>query len=584
MSAAAAAASGDDGAGPQHTGGGLQALRSLQRARRRHRLANIDRFEALYNVYLAGLLGSLAVVGLSNLAGDRVVDAGELRSVVARGPAALGLLAAVAVAIGIRSGGRGGPLALPAADVRHVLLAPVDRTVVLRGPALRQLRYGTFGGAVTGAVIGVNASHRMPRPAVAWVATGAMVGAVVALISLGSALVVSGRRLGRVVSGVLALAVLGWSAFDVWQEATTSPLSFLGGLGLLPLRFRALDLLGLLPLLLIPLGLAGVGGSSLEAAEERGRLVGQLRFAATLGDVRTVLVLRRQLAQERPRSRPWVRVGGGVPRARAAERPADATGGAGPGATFAPPLRPPVRLAVRRSLQSLSRWPAGRIGRQLVLAAAAGLLCSAAWAGTKALIVPAGLCAYLAALDIIEPLAQQLDHPDREESTPRPVGAIRVLLLVVPMVALTLLGLVGILAAIAAGAPVGTAFAVGVPVAVATGVLACAGAAVATIKGPDLPEDAAMLTPEIAGTKAIFRMGYPPLCGVLGMVPLLVGQAAANRGEAPGGPATQIVLPLVGIVGALTLAWVRFRDELKAFLAQAGQASAAARKPPADSQ
>jgi len=240
-----------------------------------------------------------------------------------------------------------------------------------------------------------------------------------------------------------------------------------------------------------------------------------------------------------------------------------------------------MRIATRRSLQSLSHWPAGRLARQVVLAAAAGLLCAAAWAGTKALIVPAGLCAYLAALDIIEPLAQQLDHPDREESTPRADGSVRVLLLVVPMVALTLLGLVGILAAVAVGAPLATAFAVGVPVAVATGVLACAGAAVSTIKGPDLPTGGAMLTPEIAGTQAIFRIGFPPLCGVLGMVPVLTGQSAAARGLPPGGAAAQIVLPLVGVIGGLTLAWVRFRVEIQAFLAEAGKAGAGGAKPSA---
>jgi hypothetical protein len=574
-------------AGDDHASGGEGALRSLQRARRRNRLASIDRFEALYNVYLAGLLGSLAVVGLSNLAGDRLVDAAQGRSVLQHGPAACGLLAALAVAVGIRSGGRGGPLALPAADVRHVLLAPVDRTVVLRGPALRQLRYGIFAGSAIGAVVGVNASHRLPRPSVAWVGTGALVGALVVAIALGAALVVSGRRVGRFASGLLALAVLGWSALDLWRGTTTSPLTFLGGLALAPLRFRPVDLLGLVPLLLIPLGLAGVGGSSLEAAEDRGRLVGQLRFAATLGDVRTVLVLRRQLAQERPRSRPWVRLGGRIP-----PRPADGavpaggtTGARGPGGTSPPGPKPPSRIAIRRSLQSLSRWPAGRLGRQVVLAAGAGLLCSAAWAGTKALIVPAGLCAYLAALDIVEPLAQQLDHPDREESAPRAAGAVRVLLLVVPMVALTLLGFVGILAALAAGAPVTTALSVGVPVAITTGVLACAGAAVSTIKGPDLPSGGAMLTPEIAGTQAIFRIGFPPLCGVLGMVPVLTGHAAYAKGLPPGGPAFQIVLPLVGVVGGLTLAWVRFRVEIQEFLAEAGRASGAGgAKPPAPSR
>ena len=564
---------GDDQAQAHHESG-ERALRSLQRARRRNRLADLDRFEALYNVYLAALLGSLAVVALSNLAGDRRLDAGEVQGVLRSGPAALALLAAVAVAVGIRSGARGGPLALPAADVRHVLLSPVDRTVALRAPALRQLRYGTFAGAAVGAVVGVNASHRLPRPALAWVGTGAAVGALVAASALGAALVVSGRRVGRLLGGLLALVVLAWSGFDLWRGGTTSPLSFLGGLSIAPLRFRSADLLGLLPALLVPLGLAGVGGTSLEAAEERGRLVGQLRFAATLGDVRTVLVLRRQLAQERPRSRPWVRIGG----RRIFGPPAEPTlavrsGGTKPGGAAAPGPKPPAAIAVRRSLQSLSRWPAGRLGRLFVLAATAGMLCCAAWAGTKALLIPAGLCAYLAGLDVIEPLAQQLDHPDREESTPRAAGAIRVLLLVVPMAVLTLLGLVAILAAVLVGAPVATAFAVGLPVAAATGVLACAGAAVSTIKGPDLPTDETMLTPEIAGTKALFRIGFPPLCAVLGMAPVLTGLAAANRGVPPGGAAIQVLLPLVGVLGGLTLAWVRFREELQVFLAEAGQAA-----------
>ena len=571
-------ADGGDAAAGSH---GVDALRALQRARRRNRLATIDRFEALYNVYLAGLLGSLGVVGLSNLAGDRPVDAGELRAVVQHGPAAFGLLAALALAVGIRSGGRGGPLALPPADVRHVLLAPVDRTAALRPPALRQLRYGLFAGAAVGAVVGVNASHRLPRPALAWVATGALVGAATVASALGAALVVSGRRLGRPLSGLAALAVLTWSALDLWRGTTTSPLTLLGGLALVPLRFEGVDLLGLLLLLTVPAGLLGVGGTSLEAAENRGRLVGQLRFAATLGDVRTVLVLRRQLSQERPRSRPWVRIGGRP--AGPGGRPAGgATGATGPGGTAAPARKPPVRLAVRRSLQNLSRWPAGRLLRLVVLAGAAGGLCAAAWAGTKLLVVPAGLCAYVAALDAIEPLAQQLDHPDREESTPRAGGALRVLLLIVPMAALSLLGLVGILAAVAVGAPVETAFAVGIPAALATGVLACCGAAVSTMKGPDLPEDVAMLTPEIAGTKAIFRMGFPPLCAILGTVPVLVGQASARRGLPPGGAAIQSLVPLLGLLGGLTLAWVRFREELKAFLAEATAAGRTSRPPAGD--
>ena len=36
------------------------------------------------------------------------------------------------------------------------------------------------------------------------------------------------------------------------------------------------------------------------------RWSGQMRFAVTLQDLRTVLVLRRQLSQEHPRSTPWI--------------------------------------------------------------------------------------------------------------------------------------------------------------------------------------------------------------------------------------------------------------------------------------
>ena len=62
------------------------------------------------------------------------------------------MVAAFAVALGLRSGSRGGPLALERADVRHVLLAPVDRTTALRAPAIRQLRFLGFVGIVAGGI------------------------------------------------------------------------------------------------------------------------------------------------------------------------------------------------------------------------------------------------------------------------------------------------------------------------------------------------------------------------------------------------------------------------------------------------
>lgn len=555
------------------------ALADLRRARRRRRLAGVDRFESLYRAYLAGFLGSMAVVLLSNLAGDRQVTARELQLVIRHGPSAVGLLLALCVAVGLRSGGRGGPIALAAADVRHVLLAPVDRALALRGPALRQLRTGAFGGAVAGAIVGVNASHRLPHPSLVWIAAGAAVGLATALAAFGAALLAGGARLGRRVSGLLALLVLSWPALDLVLQTKSSPFTMLGGLALAPVRFHPLDLVGLVVVLLVPVGLSAVGGTSLEQAEDRSRLVGQMRFGATLGDVRTVLVLRRQLAQEHPRRRPWVRVA--RPRIpttgwASAAPGAGATGAGPPGSAPTPGLRAPLGISVRRSAWALARWPLGRLARQVVLAVAAGAAACGVWKGTKALVVVVGLCAYLAALDAIEPMAQQVDHPDRTDSVPRVAGQLRVHLLVVPMFLMFVLGLVAVAAAIAIGAPPDTAFAVGIPTAAAVAVLSCCGAAVATLNGPDFGGGSALLGAEVQGAKELFLFGFPVACCVAGTVPLLSARSAASLGLEPGGAALQTAGPVVVALGGLVLGWVRFREDVRRFFAEANESAKAA--------
>src|SRR5262249_57291981 len=98
-------------------------------------------------------------------------------------------------------------------------------------------------------------------------------------------------------------------------------------------------------LVILAIGLRSIGGVSVEYAERRTARVGQLRFAVTVQDLRTVIVLRRQLAQDRPRVKPWVRL-----------------------------RRVGKRLPVwRRDWEGVLRFPAARIGRLILLAAAAGL-------------------------------------------------------------------------------------------------------------------------------------------------------------------------------------------------------------------
>ena len=141
----------------------------------------------LYHVYLAALVSIVIVLFVSSAVGDRAVDASGLADLRANGPAIVGFIAALALAIGLRSGSRGGPMALEAAEVRHVLLAPIDRRRALLGSAERLMRYGAFIGALVGAVAGELASKRLPHGAPRWIAAGAATGMVIAVAAFGVA-------------------------------------------------------------------------------------------------------------------------------------------------------------------------------------------------------------------------------------------------------------------------------------------------------------------------------------------------------------------------------------------------------------
>ena len=288
---------------------GGAVLAELRRARRRQRVAQIHWVDAFYQVYITAIVAIVAIVLVSGFVGDGKVSGATLDRVISRGPAVVGIAAAVALAIGLRSGGRGGPLALEAADVRHVLLSPIDRADALRGPAFHQLRFLAFAGAATGAVAGQLALRRLPGNPAAWVACGAAYGLVITVLGYGAALTVSGRRWPSWPGPVLGGVLVAWSVADATGHGPTAPATFAGRLALWPLQFDAIALASVaVAALLLAAAFLGMAGVSLEAAERRTSLVGQLKFAVTLQDLRTVLVLRRQLAMELPRSRPWIRI------------------------------------------------------------------------------------------------------------------------------------------------------------------------------------------------------------------------------------------------------------------------------------
>ncbi len=524
-------------------GAGLRAVIDLRRARRRRRIGDQAWGDMAYRAYTTGLAALVAVVFLSGLVGDSVLDAAGRADLAATAPSWFGLVAAVILLVGFRSGSRGGPLAMEAPDVQHMLLAPVDRSLVLRRPAVWILAYGVLGGVLVGGLVGSLVDQRIGEALLGWIASGALFGAAAVALALAAAMVTSARFVPSWLPVGLGWVFVAWAVADVVGEGPTAPTTYLGRVALWPLGFSAVSALPLVAALgLAAVGLAVVGRVSVEQARRRTALVGQLRFAVTQRDLRTVVLLRRQLAAERPRARHWFP---------------------------APPRWFGRRFPVlARDLQSVARWPLVRVLRVAVLGALAGLAARGVWAGTTPLLVAGGLAVYLAALDATEPLAQDIDHPALLGSAPVPEGLVMVRHLAEPVIVMLAAGVVGVAAAWAVE-PDPEVLRVGALCLVPAALAGVAGAAITVVSDAVLDESQeAVMPPEVAGPRLLFRTVWPPLVAVLGFLPVLVARNAAGTGD-PVAAAGTAAIPLLLLVGVVML-WVRFRADIHASIAEAG--------------
>jgi hypothetical protein len=507
----------------------------LRSQRRRNRIRELDWFEAAYRAYFTGIIALVIVLVVSSWLGDRRPSPEGFADLLEYGPAAIGLVAAAAIALGLRSGSRGGPLAVEPAEVRYTLLAPIRRRTALLGPALRQLRFGLFLGAVVGAAAGVLAWRRLGENGFEWALSGAAAGAGIALLLIGTAMVASGIRMRPWLATLLGAAVLGWAVADVAGQVA-APTTTFGSLFLWPLRVHMVDLAGIAGVLVIvAIGLSRLDGVSLEAAERRTGLVGQLRFAVTVQDLRTVIVLRRQLAQDRPRNRPWFRLPG---RGRF--------------------------IVWRRGWHGLLRFPIVRIARLVVLAAGAGVALSAAYHGTTPLIVVGALAAYLAGLDVIEPLAQEMDQPDHTDALPVDKGELLWRHAAAPAVVAAVLGLIGAAVAVALNR---TSESVELALVLCLPVAWCgtAGAVISTAMGSPEPfKDGQLLPPEVAGMKLAFRTAWPLIVAIIGTLPVVAARRAHTNDSSPVAAAAQAGIGAL-LVAGMTVAWLRFREPAKAW-------------------
>jgi len=511
-----------------------KALDDLRRARRKNRLADLDWFEAAYRVYLVAFGAGGLVLWASSYIKDAKVSDDTIADIFTYGPAVLGMLAVVAFAAGVRSGSRGGPLAIEEADVRHVLLSPVDRRKALMRPAVQRLRSAAFFGGVIGALVGQLSGKRLPGSDASWTFAVAAFGMTVTVLFVAAALVAHAIHIPRWLASGIGGLLIAWQAWAIAAHIP-GPGNLFGSLALWGMRQRAIDLLAIVfTLALAGLGLVLLRRTSLDALARRSGLVAQLHFAVTMQDLRTVMLLRRQLSQENTRQRPWIRI------------------------------RRSGRSAVmwRRGWHSLLRFPVSRLLRMTILAIAAAASEVAAFNGTTAMFLVAGGLLFLLGMETLEPLSQEIDQPDRLASLPHVRGEVLVRHTIAPIVALIPFAAIGV-ATVAIMRSPGDAIVAAV-LALPMAWLGAAGAAVSIVKdAPDISSlavEQTMMPPEMSGLTTVIRTTIPLLVAFIGSVSILIVRAAHKAGQSELGAAVRIAVAQLIIIGLLGL-WIRRRDE-----------------------
>lgn len=506
-------------------------VRDLRRARRVRRLGDLEWFEIAYRVYLSAIAGGLAVMWLSDLVSDDVATPSQLTSVDERGATIVGLFAVAAVALGLRSGSDGGPISLEAGDARYLMMAPVPRRSVLLRPLVQRLRSMAFAGALAGGVAGQLAARRLPGSTAAWAASGAITGALIGLAFVATATIAHAlgvpRWLSTAIGGALVVAQI---AAAVWTFP--GPGDGIGSLALWGMRSHHADLFSVGAVVAaIAAALVLADRLRLEPLTRRADLVSQLRFAVTMQDLRTVVLLRRQLRGERPRATPWVRL----------RRSGSASA---------------TRAVWQRDVRGLARYPGSRLMRMATLAAVAGLCAEFVVDGTTPLLIGVGVALYLLGLDAVEPLSQEIDHPDFADATPRTRGWLLVRHFAAPAIALVPFALIGA-ATVAALEPdhALAAFVLGVPVTWAGAM----GAIVSVVRDAPNPVEpsasSAAVPPEFAGFTSSLRLLIPVA------VSSVAGLTALFMRESPTVGTGLRMSVLDGLLIAAIGVWVLRRDE-----------------------
>ena len=568
-------------------------LTDLRRTRQRRRLGETDWYDIAYRVYLFALVGLVVVVWVSDAIDGAIGDSVDTQDLLTRGPAIIGLMVVVAFALGLRSGADGGPISIEVADIRHVLLAPISQRSVMLRPIGQRLRSAAFALGLAGAVLGQLIATEVEGSRAAWAAACGVFGAIVGSTFVATAVLSHALRVPRWAATLVATIVVAWQglvAWGVWNDSTDGlarigPGNLAGRLALWGISQRGIDVVAIVVAVAMAATALALGGRlRLEPLARRGELVSQLRFAATVQDLRTVVQLRRQLRSEVLRTRQWgqrhlpTRPAPETP-TRAHRRPSTTPSTASTKASTTssttsstkasskPPADQTMRLRPsvvwRRGARSLRRLPLARLVRIALLAALAGVGGALTYDSSPlfGLVLLGSL--FLVGLESLEPLSQEVDRPDLTDGYPTERGWLFANHLLAPAVLLVGVAIIGAATASAVDPSLALgAFAIAVPMAWAG---AMGGVVVTVLDAPTAPSATTLLgtprdaetsfvPPEFAGFSTVITAMIPVVVSAVATIPVFVARFTDD--------AASVGRSIVGL--ALFIAggvlWVRRRD------------------------
>ncbi len=544
-------------------------LKSLRRTRQRRRLGELDWYEIAYRVYLFGLVGLVVVVWVSDAIDGAIGDTVDSADLLTRGPSIIGLIVVVSCALGLRSGADGGPISVEVADIRHVLLAPISHRTFMLRPIGQRLRAAAFAVGLAGAVLGQLIATEVEGSRAAWAAACGAFGAIVGCTFISTAVLSHALRLPRWAASVVATVLVAWQAavaWGVWNDSITGiarigPGNLAGRLALWGISQRGIDVIAIVVAVAMAVAALALGGRlRLEPLARRGELVTQLRFAATVQDLRTVVQLRRQLRSEVLRTRQW-----GQRHSPTRPTPDSVTllrhvAGA-PAKNDGAPLSPSI--VWRRGARSLRRLPVARLVRIALLAAIAGVGGALTYDSSPlfGLLMLGGL--FLVGLECLEPLSQEIDRPDITDTFAIERGWIYAHQLVASSILLAVVSMIGAGAATAFDPSLALgAFAIAIPMAwagatgavVVTVLDAPSPPRTTTLLGTPADSEASFVPPEFAGFSTAIKAILPVVISAVGTIPVFV---ARFSGDAAG-----VARSIVGLAlfVAVVVVWVRRRD------------------------